>query len=1577
MTRQTSLPLNLIPMSAPDLNDFTSVESLGGGTGSTYKITNPVTKQSYVLKHGSHIDAMKLEVLCNSIYQALGVPVPKFCAYTEIPTELSKALHLNSSKGLFQISEYLDSDRYSKEELMKTAAQHFVAHALLGNIDVALESNFKGLTLIDSGANFLFRALGKVRKENPSLASEINTLRDANINANAYKWFSGLSDEEIAHQVKKCTAASQALEKIIWENSTQLSIPNDLRNDFLQYFSDRLDNLTTRYCPEEQSFAKSDKKANTENTAAGILTYQMVNNQWCVLLAKRARHNWWDNFGGKSDMQDTYLYETAIREVREESNKVLDYGAWDLVQSPFHDIVTETKEGDAFVYRMYIAPSPNVINLTEIRNEEHTDYKWVPIKLILEALQANKVLQQENQTTIQIEFPQSKKNLVIYPPLYQMLNQPPVKKHLEQLSEGKKLSLTHTQSKLNRSALNEGHVFHSPAMVKSQIASTLLSYSYILKELKRKNTTESNPVSSISLSQSELYLKAFLGNGYQADCLKANIRNFFNQFYKNVRYNKFSTEQQESLITQCMQLIAEEKKHSEDYFYAYHACDSKVAFAYRVFSALYEVLQAQDNWKVFRASQYPFKNFPTLHDFLAHYSPSGHDVTNYDDTYPDCVLSANLFLFGNHTEDSSCSISYLLDDRTNQSMDLEALFQNIFQPFNISQEEINSLLTLYDREAKTQGGALYQIGIPKRQVPEVIHPATGRGGINAYAGLTDVTDIVTRLQEDLFSENASKALNYMEKIQARIFCPPSMCLKINEISLQEVKISFKRSINNLIYAILKNSNELNKDQLDNKSSLLRILPSIYQTNQVEGFSANEHSLAKAIVKEDIVLVKMILKYFPELKDSKLKIPKEYVGDFSSSSSTSIAPLAMMVTRSKFTDEILSQCYEKEWWKLLPVLSVTNFDVLTATLKKIPDSEKLVMATNNRPIITNGWRLSCILNNLLIEDRLQFAKNNEDKINNDYELHQVLKELSSTDRFNFTTYHREKIKEGINFKDILLTLTKKERLNFIEQNEEKINNELLVSSLGTIPIEERYALALKYQEKIQDALDLSRIIKVLADDDKLKFMTLHKNKIHTVSDVHLICQSLPSDEKLNFVIPYLDKEKSFSFADFFRQFNKKDSYEFAMRYQNHMQDGSLYFVLEVISDSHERLEFAIKYKNKIGNAWLFSFVLNALDEKSRISYVIQNDILLLKREYLVCFLANIPNNKRLCFAHQYSDSIVDGEALSQVLDRLDKEDRGAFATQYQNKIQNGNELCNILRVIPEQIRWNFAKSNQYKINNGYELSAVLGTLTEEQRFDFAQQFGGIPARNCSYPKYAFNSVLRVIPIQKRLEYAFLHPEQINVFGDLEGICETLSQCEHFLDFIISHKDKITTCKELSIILKFLPENHQLLFATLHQNKVTDSDQYGDQFMNVIECLPLNQRFDFALQNKTRLREKHFCYVINYVLPTDKRLVFALENISRITTLNSFKNILKHMPAHYRLEFALACQNFVRSCATLIEVLNLLPRNNQLEFACLFIKKMTFSEVQSQEVAAALLENDGQDFLQQLTRASESTNSYRLN
>ena len=160
-------------------------------------------------------------------------------------------------------------------------------------------------------------------------------------------------------------------------------------------------------------------------------------------------------------------------------------------------------------------------------------------------------------------------------------------------------------------------------------------------------------------------------------------------------------------------LIEQERQGGDDNIYFYHACSNSIAFAYDVYTAIYQALQQDTQWSAFRPDSEHFKRFLNINEFVAFYSDHGsHEINNNDKNYNDCALSANVFLFGNHTTNTSCSINYLLKNDVRRQVDMSALFEELLRPFQVSAAEIKRILSLFARHLREQGGRLYQIAMP-------------------------------------------------------------------------------------------------------------------------------------------------------------------------------------------------------------------------------------------------------------------------------------------------------------------------------------------------------------------------------------------------------------------------------------------------------------------------------------------------------------------------------------------------------------------------------------------------------------------------------------------------------------------------------------------------------------------------------------------------------------------------------------------------------------------------------------------------------------------------------------------------
>jgi len=1425
------------------LAGFTVQENLGGGTASTYHLYNAETKQSVVLKHGAHANAIKLEILCNLIYKTLGVPVPHVEAYNTLPSVIAKKLSLSHVHGIFQVSEYLTYPLLSAKEIKTITAQHFIAHVLIGNIDIAKPDNFIGTFLIDAGANFLFRAKGQRRQENPSIVEELNSLRDDRINQAAANWFADLSDEDITQQVKHCANNQSKIEALIWEASDKLEMSNELRNDFLQYFSDRLDTLITRYCPEEQMFTKSDKRARIGKTAAGVLTYKIENNKPYLLLAKRVRHDWWDNFGGKSDAIDTFLYETAIREVAEESHGILHYTSWDLLHHPSHDLISE-RDNDIYVYRMYLIPHSGEINLDHFQDKEHSDYAWVPVKNVLRALNRQKNL---------VDLPQSNRKLLLYPPLYTMLMQAEVKTHLQHLMLGKKLNNRHTQSQIKQQNLKPVRAFYSPVKAKQQLAETLFNHTKLIREIKRKNKiAETAEMALTGFSPSELHLQAMMGTAYQQNNLEANVRKFLREKCDWYRELNMNAKAEERFIGQCVQLIQIEKQSRNEYIYFYHACNSEIAFAYHVFTSLYQTLRIEDNWPIFRASKHHFERFPTIQEFIDYYSENGSkEINNDSEHFNDCVLAANIFLFGNHNTSTSCSPHYLLSNSTRRKVNLKALLLDILSPFSISSSALNQLLNVYEQEAKQVGGVLYQIGIPTQAIKDVAYPAGYLGVMKEYKQTRDFVAILSHLEKDLATKNNYDVIQYIKRVQARLFLPPSQLLKVSKATQFEAKTSdsSQKVLDSISHTLLQHMSKVNANLLDDKIPLLRLLQSVYDRHKVNVTNIHEISLAKAIQSRNLSLVNSILNANPEMLIVKLPILKAYIDYFDDDTDdkNGLTPIEMMLLQS-YSPEEIHVCIGDNWWQkhssiLIPDGQLNEQLDLAWVVLCIPMTERATFVTQYQHLITNfGWILELLPEEIRVNfaynyadkiihcydlidvlavlpkrKRIKFARSQQNKIKSGWELCHVLRELPEDEKYLFAMNQKSKISAGNEFCEVVKCLPSKDRLTFTNNNLIWIDDIGLHHILNYLPKEERLGVAIRFQEKINDFDALLEVLPTLEGQERYLFASLQANKIQSFLEFFKVLKNISAEDRFYFARDHQDKIIDGNMLIALLKYLKTEdcSYFAVSEYKKIGMGQELNAVLTYLN-SKDKYQFAKENQQKITNGYDLSCIIAQLDWSERLPFAIANQAVIHDGHELGCILKHLKGNNRFTFALANQNVIELSQDLIFILmvGALSEHEKLLLLTNHQNKIESGYHLGLILGCLKVENRLNVAIENQAVINNTDELGCVLNYLNADDCFNFAMRCcGKVAVSNLSY------------------------------------IVNCLPEC-HRLAYVTEYQEKIVSVGLLIPILQILPSAERTNFACSFIGKIPMPHH---RIKQILECLPVSensflQKLQFAAEKE---------------------------------------------------------------------------------------------------------------------------------
>lgn len=277
------------PLSTKNLE---TIKSLGGSTGA--KLVKDKKGNQFVMKTGNSPDHLLEETYADAAYQAVGISVPKFKVYNAASGPVKLSEFMPETKSLDAILK--SKDEALKAKVVKQLKDGFVVDALLGNWDVVglgmdnvLVDQSGKAWRIDNGGSLRFRAQGERKTEaqwNGSVI-ELKTLLDARKNSTAAKVFAGITDKEIAAQIKN------VLEK---QDEILKAVPEELRPTLrarINYLKSMLDanreDEAVIASPFSQQFIEKAKAAKGTGLAmpwdddqfedAQILTWEELDKQ--------------------------------------------------------------------------------------------------------------------------------------------------------------------------------------------------------------------------------------------------------------------------------------------------------------------------------------------------------------------------------------------------------------------------------------------------------------------------------------------------------------------------------------------------------------------------------------------------------------------------------------------------------------------------------------------------------------------------------------------------------------------------------------------------------------------------------------------------------------------------------------------------------------------------------------------------------------------------------------------------------------------------------------------------------------------------------------------------------------------------------------------------------------------------------------------------------------------------------------------------------------------------------------------------------------------------------------------------
>ncbi len=754
---------------------------MDGGGGGVYLLRDRHDKR-YVLKIGNQADQMKEEILADAISRALNVKVPNFAIYTHLPLPLAKQLGLKRSVDWpVRLSEWVSRDDKEEKGAEQSITKYFAIIAFLSNWDIVKEDNRIGDWLIDNGAGFRYRACGGLKEKN-KVVSELSTLRDPRFNKLNPKIFASLSDQEILAQIENLLSQANTIFTTFFDMHKLLNFsrPEDLHD----VIAARLNSLAE--FPVLKLTDEVGQKA-TKGKSASILTYTYKDGKAFVLLGQRIRHQWWGNLGGKCDSGDTFLYRTACREVLEESNNLLQHDEQTVQYAPF--VKLKSTSHTMYVdYHRFVSTDKFVAALekAEGHHKEYTDFDWVPVESLLEAVEQPETKESEGQSCLLVNYKNSNgnaKSIILHPPLREILQQGGAISILNKVKKRKRIRRFESIAQ-QREALSQAVVYQADTInaLKRKFAS-VDSREIKALELKEENTANSK------ISLSEIHLRTILKIPADKECSVEDIVTEFLNSNLNIA-GKVSDHVKQQYIN----AIKEERRLQGEKVILYHAAPAEVAFLYDVYTEIGRLLhgQAQDGYSSFRLLEVVAKRFNNLKEFISYHTDGGRkSIDNYAQQFPEIGLSMNLFLFGNHNTATSSSYYMFSKNSASRSLynqfigdTLKEILMAMDTPIKLMDAIIQRFVDIYKNFYKGRGGSLSLVSIDKSIVDSICYPSKSIGVqakkiTDTQNSHDELSSVVAAIRNDDITDDG-----YIKKLQVRLILLAEQMRLFNSINVK-------------------------------------------------------------------------------------------------------------------------------------------------------------------------------------------------------------------------------------------------------------------------------------------------------------------------------------------------------------------------------------------------------------------------------------------------------------------------------------------------------------------------------------------------------------------------------------------------------------------------------------------------------------------------------------------------------------------------------------------------------------------------------------------------------------------------
>ena len=731
---------------------------------------------------------------------------------------------------------------------------------------------------------------------------------------------------------------------------------------------------------------------------------------------------------------------------------------------------------------------------------------------------------------------------------------------------------------------------------------------------------------------------------------------------------------------------------------------------------------------------------------------------------------------------TSNSVNYLMTNDVRRKIDMTALFATILQPFPVTPQEIQRLVSIFDKCNAGRGGSLYQIGMTVEQAQRMAYPSSIQGTMYAWNDSRDLPEIINSLRSaDLAQQQTS---NYIRTLQARLMVPPNLPASVTSIKWQnpdeQADAVYQQHVEqavNFILDIFLHYQSKNHC-LNSSAPLLRVLPSIHEANQLPlPLKTTEAELIYALRVNDKESVRSILHIHPEYKKRVISLtPQEYIqgGNFSRKEESG-TPLMIMINNLPLYIKVILECYGEDWVRQLEgyAIPIDSDKKLHQILSLVPDKYRCEIYM--RCAFTIGVDAEAMyetLSDLLPAHELQIMAAQATS------LHHAIRILAKPDRLDYVVKYIQKLGENtLSSTDIVMIvkyLPLNDMLIFCRQNLAGcITNWTILADIVTrLPLDIRYEFSLDILQKQQlsNPQHMPRVLAALPADKKLKFTADNLNIIDSEQMLFSVINLLPKESRASLVKDRANIITSSSLLKMILMLLPNNSHEVIKSCK------------ELVKDNDQLLE-----------------VLNFLPPESRLEYA------------------------SACHEH-----IKDAEDLADVMVMLEDKDTQAFALNHWQLIQSASDLSSIVAMLlPEQkvqmiqSYYELIKTNEEMLDilrhiNGLQINSLELFFLQEKKLDLHLAFLEATPDKKQFIETYLHELLKVtngiiltrcLPIEERSAFVMKeHNKIITNYLTLKQVLELHLRPEQRFAIAVQHLDCISA-ERLPKILLLLPQEEE--------------------------------------------------------------------------------------------------------------------------------------------------------------------------